>query len=371
MSARHRVGDPSGDSVVHVVQGGPCLAAFVAELARKTASPTVFVGTLAGERDARVAGLAPVATFSPPLGETVLGLRSWRRVLQTVWAAHPAIDRATCWSTSTAAATRRAMPTWKVTLGCAGGPEPSLGSALMSGFASFRPANAVAISDLAASACRGGGPGGGCGSFGDGVTTAVSRIPPSVRGELLRRDREQIRRRWSARTTDVVIGLLGEPADAVDARRAADVVGIAAVRGLPVRLVFHPHAARAERTWRWISEVDVKMFLTRDVALARPWEVVAGLDAAIVLRDAVTVAGAASRSRGWLRRSGREVAMSPLPACWAAAAGIPILAERGALDDSLAKELGATVFEADDPLAATRELLAIARCDRHVAVTGS
>ena len=335
-------------TTLHVIQGGPCLIAFVAELARTESAHTLLVGTRADECLARSLGLDPVAAFAPPFGELTLAIRSWRRLLKLVQAEYPSIESATCWSTSCAAATVRAMPRWDVALASAGGPEPGVATALMARFVSFRPGAALAMTEAGASASR---------AF---VDNEVTVIRPTVRQSLIHRNREKIRRRWWASEREIMVGLLGEPADAADARRASDIVGIAAVRGLKTRLLIHPESSRANRTLQWISEVDVPSFIGIEQALARPWEVVAGLDAAIVLRDSLTVAGGASRTSRLLR-CGSETSISPLPACWAAEAGVPILAERGALDDGLAAQLRAFVFDADDPLSATRELLAVAK----------
>jgi hypothetical protein len=341
--------------VLHVVDStrgvGGCTAAYVATLARRDDSRAILIGTAADEREARSAGLEPIAVFAPPLGAPVLATRAWREILRAAMAAQP-IAKAVCWSVASAAATARALPEAHVVCALASGPDLGAASALARRIASFRPDEATALSERAAELTR------------SSLQWKVHRMEPEVDGSWLRNDRERVRRRWSAREHEFVVGLLGDPIDVVDARRGSDIVGIAAVRGLPVRLVVHPSSARFARSKRWMDEVRIASFLTGDVLLARPWEALCGLDAALILRDGISVAGAAARGRG---RAGldsfwtlREQAMSPLPALWAARAGVPLIVEAGALDDALLRELEARVFDSDDPLAATRALVDLA-----------
>lgn len=178
--------------------------------------------------------------------------------------------------------------------------------------------------------------------------------------------REVLRERWGADAGMLMVGVIGPVTTWTDFRRAADIVGIAAARGVRVTLVGHPDAARAERTEGWMREIGLDWLpLTVDRAMAEPWRVAPGLDAAIVLGDGVATAGADAagrRGRWFTDRTLRPQRAPTFAALWLAAAGVPLLVEEGAIDPTLVgvEPVGtgtSTVFRRSDPLHATRSLL--------------
>ncbi len=181
--------------------------------------------------------------------------------------------------------------------------------------------------------------------------------PPFVDATRLAGDRATLRARWNAGDETMVVGLLGDPPSRLDARRAAEIVGIAAVRGVDIRLIVHPATARFGMTAPWLQELALDRLMVGDEAMARPWETVAGLDVALVLGDGLATAGAAAadpRFRMFGAALRQPIPLSPLPGLWAQAAGVPILAERGVLDAGLPS----AEFDLDDPLHGTRALIA-------------
>lgn len=200
---------------------------------------------------------------------------------------------------------------------------------------------------------------------------AVEFLPPWVDatavGSLERTrpapDRAALRARWQVGDATVVVGAVGPEPSWTDYRRAADIVGIAAVRGADVRLVGHPAMARAWRTQRWMDEVGLaRNPLLVDEDADRPWAIAAGLDAALVLGDGVrTAGGEAIGRRSVAGPAGRLTTTPTIAGLWLAAAGVPLIVEEGALDPHLVGCDGdapcPSLVRVDDPLRATRTLL--------------
>ncbi|MFO0829545.1 MAG: hypothetical protein U0572_15510 [Phycisphaerales bacterium] len=362
--------DRDGARPLHVVDASAGASAMVcaALAARRERAAMVIVGTAADERLARSIGADVIASHAPPLGEPLLALRAWRSVLRAALAAtgRPSVGDVTCTSLSSAVATRWAIPSARIAYVSLRGPESSVAAALARRRAAWRPHEVIALSEGAARRCAE--------LFGHEPRRRAAEIDPAI----LRTDRAAIRRRWSARPDEYVVGLLGEPSASADARRAAEVVGIAAVRGAPVRLVLDPDAARCGQTSRWIDELGLPHLIAADTAVRRPWEIVAGLDAVLLLDDSASVAGGAVRGAGrpgglWFG-SLRPWPVSPLAALWAEAANRPVVAAAGALDAELVERLhdptgtraAFSTFAPDDPLTGTRTLLAWCRAAESV-----
>ena len=195
-------------------------------------------------------------------------------------------------------------------------------------------------------------------SVGAGLADAAPRAP--------REDRCSLRRRWGADDETLVVGVFGPTPSSTDFRRASDVVGIAAVRGARVMLVGHPASARAARSLRWMAEVGLdRMPLVLDQRLAEPWEVADALDLGLILGDGARTAGAdVSRRRGgsmlavasrWVGLGDSIVAQPHLAPLWLSRAGVPMVCERSSADPD-----DPMSFDVDNPLRATRAILALA-----------
>jgi glycosyltransferase involved in cell wall biosynthesis len=126
-------------------------------------------------------------------------------------------------------------------------------------------------------------------------------------------DRNTIRSRWSGQTGiddgNFVIGMLGEPVAAVDVRDAATMAARLALAGREIRLLVHSAAVGRIAAQRFLERLSLNDVLIIDDAVAEPWRVVSGLDAALLLSGI-----------------GRPVNFA-LPLLWALAAGLPVIAE--------------------------------------------
>lgn len=145
-------------------------------------------------------------------------------------------------------------------------------------------------------------------------------------------DRDHVRRRWGVDERSFVIGLLCEPVSWSDARRAAVVLSLAAEAGRDVRLVVHPAAQRRVEAVRWLMRIGHAHRLIVDEQLAEPWRCVHGLDAALILGDDTTTPDVSEGGSPFSLLFGGGRALRPMPgvmpALWAMATGVPVIAER-------------------------------------------
>jgi glycosyltransferase involved in cell wall biosynthesis len=182
----------------------------------------------------------------------------------------------------------------------------------------------------------------------------LSLLPPGVDHDAIGLEqRGLLRERWGADATTFVVGLLGEPAARLDGVLAMNAVGRVALSGKDVRLVLHHEATARHDLRRWMDRLGTGNFVVVDDAVAEPWRVVAGLDAALVAT-----------------RSGPDATgTSVLPMLWAMAAGVPVVAESGhAISGIIDEGTGGLLFESGDVNEAAACLLR--RYDRASAVTG-
>ncbi|MDZ4755223.1 MAG: hypothetical protein SGJ11_12115 [Phycisphaerae bacterium] len=285
---------------------GATLIAQAADLAALVGgSHGVFiVGPQSAVHIARSLDLQVSGAFCPPLREPALARRSLRRALAPLRA-----ERFVCWSRALHDDLRATHANIEIIV-----PEPSH-------------------------------------AFVD-----ASRIPC---------DRARVRASWRADDSVCVVGLLADPVAHCDVRRAADIVSTVAVRGLNVRLVVHPRAARSGTTAQWMNQWMTRWTATsgresglvHDPRIAQPWEIVHGLDVALVLGDGLATGGAAALGRrSWT--TGQPAACSQLPSLWAVAAGVPVLSEVDCAEALQPPDVATTTFSRDDPLSATRTLVA-------------
>jgi hypothetical protein len=216
-----------------------------------------------------------------------------------------------------------------------------------------RPATAfvaLAPAIAAAAAARLGLPGG---------VADIPVLAPILDPARLGRTRAVHRQRWGATDRTLTVGLVGDPPDSTDARRAADLVGIAAIDGLDLRLVVHPAAARRAATVRWLASVGAPPFVVADPLIATPWTLAGALDVVLVLRDGLTTAGAAARAGGGgpgCPVGSAAVIGSPLPALWSALGGAALLVEAGTALAGWDERLVAGSIDPSDFLSGTRIL---------------
>lgn len=175
----------------------------------------------------------------------------------------------------------------------------------------------------------------------------INLLPPALHPQPdSQPNRAAVRAHWTELTESVVgesafvIALLNEPLNWVDARSPATIAARLALSGRPVKLVVHPRVESVALAVRMLENLSLGDVIIRDEALAEPWRIMAGVDAALSLGPGVCLRPTASM----------------LPLLWACAAGVPIVAEgtvltRDMLDDGVN---GLLVNERDSNAAAVR-----------------
>jgi hypothetical protein len=166
----------------------------------------------------------------------------------------------------------------------------------------------------------------------------VRIVTPGVDSALLKPHRQAsraaLRQRWNVSDETLLVGLLGDPVSWSNARAAASIVTLPVTANRDVKLLVHPDAWRLQAAHEWSRP------------LAEPWQVLAGLDAALWL-------GASPREHG-------QPTASVLPMVWAMAAGLPVLAERCAAAEESIREGGhGLMFEPGDLPAGAKHVIAL------------
>lgn len=160
----------------------------------------------------------------------------------------------------------------------------------------------------------------------------------------------QVRRRWAVGKETCMVGLLSETPDSADARAVATMVTLVARAGRRIRLVVDPETRHRAAAQRWAREVGHADTLILDRAMATPWRVTAGLDAALLI-------GPPPRATGG-DRNGSFVGFGPLLCAMAGA--VPVVAERNAVTaEVIADDRDGCLFGHRDTGAAARRLMAL------------
>lgn len=165
--------------------------------------------------------------------------------------------------------------------------------------------------------------------------------------------RQGLRERWGVGPQACVVAVVSGSADRTPAMAAALGVGMAReclideARSTPsLRLLLHPASAGLSKTLALLRDVGWSDALIQDAVADRPWACGPAIDAAVLLGDA----GAGD----W-----------PL---WAAACGVPIIAERGgAVAEALAADGGALLVDPGLPRQVAANLLELQRDPQRVA----
>lgn len=139
--------------------------------------------------------------------------------------------------------------------------------------------------------------------------------------------REAVRERWHCEEgispDEFVLGMLGEPAECFDAREAMHVGARTGLSTRRIRMIMSGRALGRAEQQRFLERLNLDQVIVQDEGITRPWEVLCGLDAALVLAPVEGRAALAASS------------LSSLPALMAQAAGVPIIAEADAPLDGL------------------------------------
>jgi glycosyltransferase involved in cell wall biosynthesis len=139
----------------------------------------------------------------------------------------------------------------------------------------------------------------------------VAVLPPAADVEAISPEqRVLLRERWGADETTYVVALMGEPPAWADGRFAINALGRVALTGKDIRLLLHHRATSESDLRRWLGKLGIGGFVMIDDAVAEPWRVAAGLDAALVAT----------------RRGSQPTEPAMAPILWAMAAGVPVVA---------------------------------------------
>ncbi len=300
--------------------GGPCTLRLAAEAISRLAEDShevLLIGSGAGAAAARRCGLSAGRGIGVALNRPAFGRPVLARTIAEMESARGAFDLVHAWTADLAAAAR-GRPAICTVLAGAPGREPAERGG---GHATFLAATPEIARRLGA----------------NGIPSTV--LPPGVDASaVVREDRALLRQRWSADETTFITALLGEPAAAQDGELSLATVARASMTGRDVRIVVHHDEARRMTTRRWLGKLGMEKVVLIDDDVLEPWRVVAGLDAALVaplpgrstaavaMQHLPLIAGAMSWAAAARPRSERGVLPSVLPAAWAMAAGVPVVA---------------------------------------------
>lgn len=163
----------------------------------------------------------------------------------------------------------------------------------------------------------------------------TSLLPAAVQHDALNGPaREAWRERWGVDQDDFVVGLMSEPANWADARLATDILSRLRVSGRPVRLVMHHLAHRRVEAEQWARRLGTHEMLLLDDAVAEPWRIVRGLDAALLIGGELNAMDLSESGHPWsiFTGGGRRLRPMPgvMPVMWAMAGGVPVVSEKAA-----------------------------------------
>lgn len=156
---------------------------------------------------------------------------------------------------------------------------------------------------------------------GAALAQAPDTLPTAPDWPKARRDR--IRRELGIAPLERALLVAGEPSEWIDLSFVARAVGMAFVGGAPLRMVVSPRVPRIAEVDAFLGKATGSAPIIVDARADRPWELLPALDGAIVDRDGAVerpVDCAGWRAGAWQDRGWR---VSPLPALWAIACGVP------------------------------------------------
>lgn len=104
----------------------------------------------------------------------------------------------------------------------------------------------------------------------------IRRIDRSARSEL--------RRRWGIKSQNtLVLGLLGQPSGRCDARRAGRILSMMHLSDLDTAMIIAPDADRIAHGFSIVRSAQCTDRFVTDESISAPWQVLPGLDAALIL----------------------------------------------------------------------------------------
>lgn len=151
------------------------------------------------------------------------------------------------------------------------------------------------------------------------------------------------RERWKVDDNAFVMGVISQPLEWADARIALSILIRLSSTNRTIRMVLHNNANHRVDAERWARQHGVDHFLIWEDALATPWEVAPGLDAALAYGGVFNASGErppAYHAGRLFADDGLLPVPGMLPSLYVMSAGIPVVAEdSGAARDVHGEEL--------------------------------
>jgi hypothetical protein len=312
---------------------GPCTLRLLADLIQSLPDLDhlpVVIGSVHDVELALRCGLKPKGWLCPPVSLPFAGHRDLRRLLNHLSTSERRVDLIHAWSIRCAVLSTLAWPGRPRLATLQVAPPKNFASRYQSRVLARDPVPLLTASSAVARQCRAAG-------F---LSQHVALMPPAVNSRIGMVDRAEARALWVDSDVDdstFVVGLLSEPIHWPNVRAVATSVGRVALSGRNVRLIAHPDAAKRIEAERFLSRLPMRQLMIFDEKIAAPWQLVTGLDAAILPAP----------------RSG-QVCGSMLPLLWALAAGVPVIAERNGLaHDVIDHSLNGVLIDPHDVNAAS------------------
>jgi len=301
--------------------GGACTLRLLADVTSRLSSIRHDVVIIGCRRDVSLAhrcGVEPAGSIHPPTGLPLAGLHVLRRFIHSSGRAGARFSLVHAWTIQAAALAALAAPHTPRLVTPHVSPRPDLKSRYLMRVLDTSGTPMLPASTTVERECR-------------AIHNAARRatlLPPAVDPDSpLMVDRQKVRSRWAQEQLiterTFVIGLLCEPLSVADAREAATVAARLAISGRDVRLLVHSQVDRRRQAGEFLHKLSKGNLIIVDDAVAEPWRIVSGLDAALSF-------------------NGRDDRPSPsvLPLLWALAAGVPAIVEdAGAVGSLLSHEI--------------------------------
>ncbi len=349
--------------VLHLIDprspgGGACTLKLLAEPLHRLGSvkqDVVVIGNRAHGDLARRCGFEPLGTICPPLSHAAYGRKALARTIAFQEDAAGEYDLIHAWTPRAAILATMAAPNRPRLATLSVGPVSGFETQFVSMLIEQREMPLLASSHAVAREY-----------LSMGVDRRLlSVLPPAVNQETVEsEDRADLRRRWEVDSQSFVIGLLSEPTNWADARTAVNVITRVAATGRDVKLLLHHSATRRGEAERWAVRLGFRDLIMVDDAVAEPWRVTAGLDAALLIGgelNSVDLSGAGSPF-ALFTGGGRRLRPMPgvMPLLWAMSAGLPVIAESSdAVTDIIDDGHSGLLVDQDDTNAAADRIIRI------------
>ena len=317
-------------NVLHLIDpglpgGGGCTLKLLADVATRLTDvrhDLIIIGN-AGHLDlARSMGLRPIALLPPPPKVARFASRTFRGVVSELERRRGRYDLIHGWTQRSAEMCGKALPGRKRLTTLALGPDYAWGVKHLLPAEKHSPVSLYAFNTAVRNdlVVQGIAP--------ESVEVMSPGIAASSDDNL--KKKAAWRERWKVDDKAFVMGVISQPLAWTDARIALSILIRLSLTERSIRMVLHHKADCRVDAERWARQHGVDHFLIWEDALATPWEVAPGLDAALAYGGVFNAFG----PRPPVHRAGRLFAgdgLLPvpgmLPSLYVMSAGVPVVAE--------------------------------------------